>query len=78
MLYDSAATQKDSQQHINNSNTDAKAITEVVMMEVDGENQQVEDRIYSPFNDMNQQIWSRIQQLFTASETTELASNAGN
>ncbi|KAI8052556.1 TFIIH subunit Tfb4/p34 [Syncephalis plumigaleata] len=58
VLYDSAATPTDDQQHSNssNSNADTKAITEVVMMEVDGENQQVKDRIYPPFNEMNQQI----------------------
>ncbi|RKP23253.1 TFIIH subunit Tfb4/p34, partial [Syncephalis pseudoplumigaleata] len=34
------------------------------------------DQSYPPFNEMNQQIWTGIQRLYTAPETTELAANA--
>jgi hypothetical protein len=61
--------------------TDVAANTDVVMMELDGEAEQQqheEDKMYPRFNMMNQHIWSRIQQLFASSETTELPSTAGN
>ncbi|KAI9593819.1 TFIIH subunit Tfb4/p34 [Syncephalis fuscata] len=77
VLYDSNAPSTSAAATTATATTN-EPVTDIVMMEVDGENKdQQQDRIYPQFNEMNQQIWSHMQKLFTESETTEFASNNG-